>query len=62
MMETKLKNFRALLITLFDGVEFRERLACHAQLCVPAGGLQLPFELHGFLFSKSLAMRFEALG
>src|SRR5205085_10015505 len=61
MMETELKNFRAVLVTLVDGVEFGERLACHAELCVAAGGLQLPFELHGFLFSKSLAMGMAGL-
>jgi hypothetical protein len=43
------------LETLVDRVKFRERLACHAQLCVAAGGLQLPFKLHGFVFSTSLA-------
>jgi hypothetical protein len=56
MMEAELKNFGALLVTFIDGVEFGERLACHAELCVSAGGLQLPFKLHGSLFSKSLAM------
>ena len=61
MMEAELKNFRAVLVTLVDGVEFGERLACHAELCVAAGGLQLPFELHGFLFSKSLAMALATL-
>jgi hypothetical protein len=55
MMEPKLKDFRAVLIARFDGIEFVERLARHAQLCVAAGGLQLPFKLHPSLFSRSLA-------
>jgi hypothetical protein len=55
MVQTKLEDFRAVLITFVDGVEFGERLACHAQLCVAAGGLQLPFKLHSFVFSTSLA-------
>jgi hypothetical protein len=57
MMEPKLQDFRAVLVALVDGVKFGERLARHAQLCVAAGGLQLPFKLHGFLFSKWLATR-----
>ena len=61
VMEAKLKNFGAILKARFDGVEFVERLACHAQFCVTAGGLQLPFKLHGFLFSKSLAKGVAAL-
>ena len=55
MMKAKLKNLRAILIARSNGVEFGERLARHAQLCVAAGGLQLPFKLHGSLFSRSLA-------
>jgi hypothetical protein len=55
MMQTKLKDFGAVLVTFVNGVEFGERLACHAQLCVAAGGLQLPFKLHELLFSTSLA-------
>jgi hypothetical protein len=55
MMEPELKDFGAGLVALVDGVEFGERLARHAQLCVAAGGLQLPFKLHGSLFSTSLA-------
>jgi hypothetical protein len=58
MMQAQLKDFGAVLIPLIDRVELGERLAYHAQLCVAAGGLQLPFELHGFLLSKSLAMGF----
>ena len=61
MMETKLKDFGTVLMAFVDRVEFGERLACHAELCVAAGGLQLPFELHGFLFSKSLAMGLAGL-
>src|SRR3954468_9726915 len=30
MMKTKLKNFGAVLVAFIDGVEFGERLACHA--------------------------------
>ena len=56
MMKAKLKDFGAVLVAFVDSVQFRERLAGHAKLCVAAGGLQLPFELHGSLFSKSLAM------
>src|ERR1700719_3440629 len=59
--EAKLKDFRAVLEALIDGVEFGERLACHAQLCVAAGGLQLPFKLHDSLFSTSLAKGSGAL-
>ena len=47
MMEAKLKDFGAGLVALVDRVELGERLARHAQLCVAAGGLQLPFKLHG---------------
>jgi hypothetical protein len=54
MMEPELKDFGPLLITLFDRVELGERLACHAQLCVAAGGLQLPFKLHGSLLANRL--------
>jgi hypothetical protein len=61
MMEAELKDFGAVLITLLDRVEFGERLARHAQLCVAAGGLQLPFKLHPTLFSTSLAKGCRAL-
>src|SRR5947208_3893773 len=54
MMEPELKDFRAILIALVDGVEFGERLAGHAQLCVAAGGLQLPFKLHAFFLAHRL--------
>jgi hypothetical protein len=50
MMEPELKDFGAGLVALVDGVEFGERLARHAELCVAAGGLQLPFKLHASLF------------
>jgi hypothetical protein len=55
MMQTQLEDLGTVLVSALDSVEFGERLARHAQLCVAAGGLQLPFKLHGFLFSKSLA-------
>jgi hypothetical protein len=55
VMKPELQDFRAALETLIDGVEFGERLARHAQLCVAAGGLQLPFKLHALIFSTSLA-------
>ena len=57
MMEAKLKHLGAILKARSNRVEFGERLARHAQLCVAAGGLQLPFELHGSLFSKYRAQR-----
>jgi hypothetical protein len=56
VVQAKLKDLGAVLVAFVDGVEFGKGLACHAQLCVAAGGLQLPFELHGSLFSTSLAI------
>ena len=57
MMKAKLKHLRAILKAGRNRVELRERFPRHAQLCVAAGGLQLPFKLHGSLFSKSRARR-----
>src|SRR5205085_12036968 len=37
------------------------RVAVHAELCLPAGGVQLPLERHRSLFSKSLAIGFDAV-
>ena len=54
MMETKLKDFGTVLMAFVDRVEFGERLACHAELCVAAGGLQLPFNLHAFFLAHRL--------
>ena len=53
----KLKDLGAVLEAAIDRVELREGLARHAQLCVAAGGLQLPFKLHGSLFSNYRAHR-----
>jgi hypothetical protein len=61
MMQAELKDFRAVLMALVDGVEFSERLARHTQLCVAAGCLQLPFKLHASFFSTSLAKGVGAL-
>ena len=47
MMETELKHFRPRLEDGFDGVQFRDRLAGHAEFGVTVGGPQLPFEVHG---------------
>jgi hypothetical protein len=55
MMQAKVQNFGPVLVAFINGIELGEGLACHAQLCVAAGGLQLPFKLHGIVFSTSLA-------
>ncbi|PYK39649.1 MAG: hypothetical protein DME49_03350 [Verrucomicrobia bacterium] len=47
MMETELKHFRPRLEGGFDGVQFRDRLAGHAEFGVTAGGAQLPLKVHG---------------
>ena len=47
MMKAKLKHLGAILKARWNRVEFRERFSRHAQLCVAAGGLQVPFKLHG---------------
>ena len=52
MVKAKLKHLGAILKARRNRVELCERFARHAQLCVAAGGLQLPFKLHGPLFSK----------
>jgi hypothetical protein len=57
MMKAQLKHLRAVLKAGGNGVELRERFSRHPQLCVAAGGLQLPFKLHGCLFSKYRARR-----
>ena len=46
MMEPKLKYFGTVLKAFINGIELSERLAGHTELCVAAGRLQLPFELH----------------
>jgi hypothetical protein len=56
MMEAKLENFGAVLEALVDAVKFSERLAGHAELCVAAGRLQLPFELHGVYLAGALPL------
>src|SRR5450631_66518 len=57
MMKPKLKHLRAILKARRNRVELCERFPRHAQLCVAAGGLQLPFKLHSSLFSKYRAHR-----
>jgi hypothetical protein len=57
MMEAKMQHLRAILKARRNSVELCERFSRHAQLCVAAGGLQLPFKLHGSLFSKYCAHR-----
>src|SRR3954470_11441732 len=55
MMEPKLEDFGPVLVALIDSIELGERLAGHTELCVAAGRLQLPFELHGEMLSTLLA-------
>ena len=55
MMEAQLQDFRAILQARLDRIQFRDRLAEHPELCVSAGGLHMPIEIHGFLISMSLA-------
>ena len=63
MMKPKLKHLRAILKAGGNRIEFRERFARHAQLCVAAGGLQLPFELHGsYLANPAPTAEFQASG
>jgi hypothetical protein len=57
MMKAKLKHLRAILKARRNRIQLRERFPGHAQLCVATGGLQLPFKLHGSLFSKYRAHR-----
>jgi hypothetical protein len=57
MVKAEVKHLRAVLKASRNRVELRERFSRHAQLCVAAGGLQLPFKLHGCLFSNSRAQR-----
>ena len=52
MVKPKLKHFGAILEARINGVQFRDRLAAHAQLCVAAGGLQLPFKLHKLVLKQ----------
>src|SRR2546421_10770764 len=61
MMETKLKDFGAVLMAFVDRIKFGERIACDPELCVAAGSLQLPFALHGSLSSTSRAIVTAAL-
>lgn len=46
VMEAQLQHLGTVLEARFNRVKFRERLARHAQFCVSAGGLHVPFELH----------------
>src|SRR4051812_27274827 len=55
MMEPKLEDLRSVLVALIDSIELSEVLAGHAELCVAAGRLQLPFKLHGEMLSTLLA-------
>ena len=61
MMKPKLKHLRAILKAGGNRIQLRERFARHAQLCVAAGGLQLPFELHGsYLANPAPTAEFRA--
>ena len=54
-MKTELEYFRPVLEAGLDSVELRHGFTRHIQLCVPAGGLQVPFEMHAPSFSKNRA-------
>jgi hypothetical protein len=57
MMQAKLEHFRPILEARLNRIKLGQGFAPHAQLCVAAGGLQLPFELHDSLFSKNRAQK-----
>ena len=46
MMEAELEHLGSILEARLNRIQLREGFACHAKLCVAAGCLQLPFELH----------------
>jgi hypothetical protein len=46
MMQAELEHLRPILVARLDRIKLGEGFAPHAQLCVAAGRLQLPFELH----------------
>lgn len=49
MMQAKLQDFGTILHRAFDRVQFRERLASHAEFCISAGGKNLMCEGHAVL-------------